>query len=189
MINLKELFKSNMLDSIKSSLENFECSLNPDVEKFLKLNAIEFTKKNQSITYLVFENEAKDLLGYFTLTVKPVSIFVNQFSNTQIRRISRIGKIDEDNNTFVLSAFLIAQLGKNYCEGINSKISGEKLMGLALQKIRHVQNMIGGMVVFVEADNKKKLLDFYIKKNKFCIVNMMEKSDSTNGLIKMLKVL
>lgn len=62
-------------------------------------------------------------------------------------------------------------------------------MGLALQKIRHVQNMIGGMVVFVEADNKKKLLDFYIKKNKFCIVNMMEKSDFTNGLIKMLKVL
>lgn len=113
MINLKELFESNMLDSIKSSLENFECSLNPDVEKFLKLNAIEFTKKNQSITYLVFENETKDLLGYFTLTVKPVSIFVNQFSNTQIRRISRIGKIDEDNNTFVLSAFLIAQLGKN----------------------------------------------------------------------------
>lgn len=119
--------------------------------------------------------------------MKPVSVFVNQFSNTQIRRISRVGKIDKDNDTYVLSAFLIAQLGKNYCDGINNKISGEKLMGLALKKIKHVQNMIGGMVVFVEADNKEKLLDFYIKKNKFCIVNMMEKDESANGLIKKLR--
>ena len=35
-------------------LSGFSCPKNPDVEHFLKKNAIEFTKKNQSVTYLVF---------------------------------------------------------------------------------------------------------------------------------------
>ena len=33
---------------------DFSCLKNPDVEYFLHNNAIEFTKKDQSITYLVF---------------------------------------------------------------------------------------------------------------------------------------
>ncbi len=35
-------------------LSGFSCPKNPDVERFLKKSAIEFTKKNQSVTYLVF---------------------------------------------------------------------------------------------------------------------------------------
>ena len=38
-------------------LSEFSCEKNPDVERFLKKNAIEFTKKNQSVTYLVFSVE------------------------------------------------------------------------------------------------------------------------------------
>ena len=34
-------------------LSEFSCEKNPDVERFLKKSSIEFTKKNQSITYIV----------------------------------------------------------------------------------------------------------------------------------------
>ena len=42
--------------------------------KVLKRRAIEFTKKDQSITYLVFDAEDASLVGYFSLTVKPLSL-------------------------------------------------------------------------------------------------------------------
>lgn len=41
-------------DLLNQILSEFSCSRNTDVERFLKKNAIEFTKKNQSVTYLVF---------------------------------------------------------------------------------------------------------------------------------------
>ena len=36
-------------------LSGFSCPKNPDVERFIKKTSIEFTKKNQSVTYLVFD--------------------------------------------------------------------------------------------------------------------------------------
>lgn len=58
-------------ESLYDLLSDFSCPKNPDVEYFLLHNAIEFTKKDQSITYLVFDAEDASLVGYFSLTVKP----------------------------------------------------------------------------------------------------------------------
>lgn len=38
-------------------LSGFSCPKNPDVERFLKKSAIEFAKKNQSVTYLFFQKK------------------------------------------------------------------------------------------------------------------------------------
>ena len=61
-------------ESLYDLLSDFSCPENPDVEYFLLHNAIEFTKKDQSITYLVFDAEDASLVGYFPLTVKPISV-------------------------------------------------------------------------------------------------------------------
>jgi len=55
-------------------LSGFSCPKNPDVERFLKKSAIEFTKKNQSVTYLVVSAEDVRLLRYFTLALKPLTV-------------------------------------------------------------------------------------------------------------------
>ena len=55
-------------------LSGFSCPKNLDVERFLKKSSIEFTKKNQSVTYLVFSGTAGKLLGYFTLALKPLTV-------------------------------------------------------------------------------------------------------------------
>lgn len=63
-------------------LSEFSCPKNTDVEHFLKNNCVEFTKKNQSVTYLVMSMEKGDFLGYFTITLKPLTVRDEMISNT-----------------------------------------------------------------------------------------------------------
>ncbi len=60
-----------------------------------------------------------------------------------------------------MAAYLIAQLGKNFSDNVNERISGAELLELALQVVEQMQQLGGGMVVFLEANNEEKLLNFY----------------------------
>ena len=142
-------------------LSGFSCPKNPDLERFLKKSAIEFTKKNQSVTYLVFSKDNGEMLGYFTLALKPLTVRGETVSNTVKRKLLRISEWDEKTDTYTMSAYLIAQLGKNYTNGANERISGKELLGLAIRQIRQLQYLAGGLVVFLEAVNEEKLLSFY----------------------------
>ena len=154
-------------EELRKLLSEFSCGINPDVERFLKEQSIEFTKKNQSVTYLVFSNDDATLVGYFTITIKPISVNAEKFSNTLKRKIARVSELDEENNTYTLSAYLIAQLGKNYHDDASKKITGEQLLQAAIDTIKEIQYMAGVMVVFLEAENEEKLIQFYERKNGF----------------------
>ena len=142
-------------DELRQLLSEFFCDKNPDVER-----SIEFTKKNQSVTYLVFSNEDASLAGYFTITIKPITVNAENFSNTMKRKIARVSELDEENGTYTLSAYLIAQLGKNFKDGANEKITGEQLLHAAVDTIKELQYMAGGMVIFLEAEDNDKLMHF-----------------------------
>ncbi|MDE5781700.1 MAG: GNAT family acetyltransferase [Lachnospiraceae bacterium] len=179
-------------DELRQLLSEFFCDKNPDVERFLKEQSIEFTKKNQSVTYLVFSNDDASLVGYFTLTIKPITVNAENFSNTIKRKIARVSELDEENGTYTLSAYLIAQLGKNYKDEANEKITGEQLLQAAVDTIKEIQYMAGGMVIFLEAEDKEKLMHFYEDKNEFKRFDTKEtkfgKRD-THTLVQLLKVL
>ena len=49
-------------------------NLNPNVERFLKTNAIQFVKMKTAITYLIFDSNDNAVLGFFSLTHKSVDI-------------------------------------------------------------------------------------------------------------------
>lgn len=146
-------------------LSGFSCQKNPD-ERFLKKNAIEFTKKNQSVTYLVFSVENKKLLGYFTIALKPLTIRGETVSNTTKKKLLRVSEWDEKSDTYTMSAYLVAQLGKNFAENEGEEITGAELLKLAWNKIKEIQYLGGGMVTFLEAENEEKLLSFY-RENRF----------------------
>lgn len=174
---------------LKEVLSEFFCEKNSDVENFLKNNSIEFTKKNQSVTYLVFSNE-HELLGYFTLAIKPIRICIDSFSRTINRKISRVSRFDSNTNSFTLSGYLIAQLGKNYSNELSEKISGSIILNAAINKIKELQYRAGGMVIFLETENKDKLLDFYVNKNGFRRFSTREsKTTNNHELIQLLKVI
>lgn len=172
-------------------LSGFSCPQNPDVEHFLKESAIEFTKKSQSVTYLIFSVESKELLGYFTLAIKPLMIRGETVSNTTKRKLLRVSELDAASNTYTMSAYLIAQLGKNYTNGINNKITGKELVELAWTVIEDAQYMLGGMVTFLEAENEEKLLSFY-RENRFSQFDTRQISSTANEsheLVQLLRLL
>ena len=105
-------------------------------------------------------------MGYFTIALKPLTVRGETVSNTVKRKLLRISELDEETQTYTMSAYLIAQLGKNFANGVDKRITGEELLEAAWNKIEEIQYRAGGVVTFLEANNEDKLLDFY-KDNRF----------------------
>ncbi len=192
VVNFKDMLEDEEIgeDKLKEILSDYSCPKNADVEHFLKCNSIEFTKKNQSVTYLVF-GEKGDVVGYFSLAVKPISVRNDIFSKSVNKKISRVAELDEDGTTYSLSAYLIAQLGKNYTDNANKAITGAELLEIALDTIRDIQHRTGGMVVFAEAERKDKLMKFYKEENRFqeFETRTIHRNDEEHDLVQMLMIL
>ena len=165
VFNIREYLNGNNEelgeDDLRQVLSEFSCEKNPDVERFAKEQSIEFAKKQQSVTYLVFSTEDAELVGYFAITIKPITVNAESFSNTIKKKLARVSELNEQNHTYNMAAYLIAQLGKNYNNGANDRITGEELLGLAIKQLQQLQYLAGGMVVFLETLNEEKLLSFY----------------------------
>lgn len=195
IVNIRDNFQENGAsedseNKLIETISGFSCPQNQNVEKFLKEQAIEFTKKNQSVTYLVFSKEDAVLVGYFTLASKPIEVKSNIFSKTMQRKISRVSEYNQEHQVFHLTAYLIAQLGKNFKEGANNRITGRELMKIARNKIKELQYMLGGMVAFLETEVNEKLLEFYTHENDFKKFDMrMSNTQEQNQLVQMLVTL
>ena len=172
-------------------LSGFSCLRNPDVERFLKKSSVEFTKKNQSVTYLVFDISSRVLVGYYTLALKPLTVRGETVSNTVKKKLLRVSEWDEKSDTYTMSAYLIAQLGKNFTNGADQKITGEELLALAWDKIKEIQYLGGGVVTFLEAENEEKLLSFY-RDNRFSQFDTRQTAsdtDEAHELVQLLRLL
>ena len=169
-------------------LSGFSCPRNPDVERFLKKSSIEFTKKNQSVTYLIFDINSMVLVGYFTLALKPLTVRGETVSNTVKKKLLRVSEWDEKSDTYTMSAYLIAQLGKNFTNGVDKKITGEELLVLAWNKIKEIQYLGGGVVTFLEAENEEKLLSFY-RDNRFSQFDTRQTTSDTYKLHELVQLL
>ena len=106
------------------------------------------------------------LVEYFTLALKPLTVRGETVSNTVKKKLLRVSEWDEKSDTYTMSAYLIAQLGKNFTNGADKKITGEELLALAWDKIKEIQYLGGGVETFLEAENEEKLLSFY-RDNRF----------------------
>jgi len=118
--------------STKSEKDGQIVDLNPDIESFLKKNAIQFAKEKKSITYIVGDKDDGSFLGYFTITHKPIEIPAVGLSKTTVRKLEKHSRLKEASNVYVVSAFLIAQFGKNYSVDHGVRITGNDLMNIAL---------------------------------------------------------
>ncbi len=193
-INIREYLVQDHPDGIgeadlRTAISDFSCPRNLDVENFLKKNAIEFTKKNQSVTYLVLSNEDGEIVGYFTVALKPITVNVGIISNTVKRKLQRISKLDEDTGTYTAAAFLIAQLGKNFTRQLNKRISGEELLDVAWVVVEGLQYAAGGVVSFLEAERNEKLLGFYRSNGfrEFDVKAVVDSEGNRHELVQLLR--
>ena len=61
----------------------------------------------------------------------------------------------------MVSAFLLAQFGKNYNIEEQRRVSGAELMDCVDEVLKSIQHQIGGAVVYLDCEDKKKLITFY----------------------------
>lgn len=196
-INLKDILNDEALgESVaKNTLSSFSCPLNPDVEHFLHHTAIEFSKQSISSTYLIMASYRNEyvLCGYFTLANKIFCIEKDCLPNRNWKhRMAKFGQFDQTLQRYTISAPLIGQLGKNYSNGYDKLITGDELLKLALDKVSEMQNIVGGKIVYLECEQKEKLIGFY-ERNGFVNFGLRtldrDETDKLSGdaLVQMLR--
>lgn len=164
-INLSDLLDQLGEDEVKVILSSFSCPLNVDVEKFLKTKAIEFSKRGFSKTHLIYwttEDETeREFVGYYTIASKFITIQRSVVNSKEARKLREHGIFDTKANEYTVAAPLIAQLGKNYTKGNDSLIRGREILQMAMEKVKKVQNEVGGRFVYLECEEKPELIEFY----------------------------
>ena len=152
-------------EALKADLSYFVSEKNPEIEEFIREKAIEFAKRKLSITYLITDATDGVILGYFTLTHKSVILSGEGLSKTFQKKLAAFSRLDKDTGNYVVSAFLLAQLGKNYAVELDRRISGKRMMELVNNVLLDVQRRIGGGVLYLDCEDTPKLKDFYSREN------------------------
>ena len=100
ILNIREYLRQGQSgeDLLQQVFSTFSCDKNLDVERFLLEQSINFTKKNQSVTYVVLTPEEGQIIGYFTITIKPITVNGDSFSNTVKKKIARVSEQDEEHH-------------------------------------------------------------------------------------------
>lgn len=188
VINILDMLEAIGEEDLNVILSDFSCPINKEIEKFVRHNAVEFAKKKMSITYFLINSDG-EIAAIFTLTHKAVEIGNAEISSTMRKKLTRYAQLDSNANSYTVSAFLIAQFGKNYGLKSNMKLSGNSLMDDAFEILERVQRDIGGGIVYLECEDKPKLLEFYQNdKNRFKIFGERYSETDQIKYIQLLKI-
>ena len=169
ILNILDVLVYDGEEKLNARLSAFSCPANKEIDTFLKVNALNFAKRKLSITYLVFDESDGQILGYFTLAHKAIDIKNDNLSNTTRRKLSAHARLDSDTNSFTVSAFLLAQIGKNYDVEQGKRITGNDLICYANDIMIDIQHRIGGGIIYLDCEDKQHLKNFYIGKNHYKI--------------------
>ncbi len=193
-INLLDVLKDTDANFVKSSLQNFSCPLNADVEDFIRNKAIEFSRQRLASVWLVLASYRNEwvTVGYFALAQKYTHIETKDLSNRLKKRLGKFVTFDRAIGKSVLAAPLIGQLGKNFTNGYNKLITGDELLKIACDKVAEGQRIFGGRVTYLECEDVPELIRFY-KKNGFVQFGQRapagDEQDKMKNLIQLLKYL
>lgn len=188
IMNILDLLESVGTNEVLKGLSSFSCPKNQEIENFLHKNAIEFAKRKLSITYLLLDNSDGEIVGYFTLAHKAIEIKNDNISNTVRRKLSSHAKLDADTNSYTVSAFLLAQIGKNYSADNGHRITGKELIEFANDVLTDIQHRIGGSIIYLDSEDNQRLKDFYISENHYKIFGKRYSASDHTYYLQMLRL-
>ncbi len=193
-VNLHDMIAEIGEEKTRTLLSGFLCPLNPDVQSFLREKAILFAEQGYATTYLVFMSHQGKivLVGYYALAIKAVVIKGTAISAKWRSRLRRYADYDEELKQFTVALPLIGQLGKNYENGYNELITGDKLLQMACDKVRSLQMMASGKMAYLECEDIEPLTGFYERNGFYRFANRNLDRDEldtskTAYLVQMLK--
>lgn len=150
---------------VKTILSSFVCDMNEDVQTFIREKAIMFSECGWAKTTLVYwvsdDEKEKYWVGYYTIAPKYICVARDAVSANMAKKLNNHGDFDPKTRQYIVSAPLIAQLGKNYADGNNYVIKGDELLQMALETVKKIQVQLGGKFIYLECEEKEKLINFY----------------------------
>jgi len=157
---------------ILNKLSEFDCRLDPDVERFLKVKAIPYEKAHKCRTYLIVDSRFEGgsgprILAYVSVALSNLKV-KEHVSKTMKKRLDGIFQNDE------VPCYLIGQLGKN--DRYSREIEGCELINYAMNIIRIGHKAVGGRFVRIDVKRNDKLIRFY-EENGFRMVQEDDESD------------
>ena len=165
VINILDLLDYGGIEVVENKLATFSSPKNPEIEDFIRNKAVSFATGKLSITYIVYDEDTGNILGYFTLTHKSIVINGENLSSTSRKKMARYSRMDASTRNYMASSFLLAQFGKNYALAEKERISGSELMELANGVLVDIQRRIGGGIVYLDCEDKEALTAFYESQN------------------------
>ncbi len=94
-----------------------------------------------------------------------------QISKSEVKRLDGFNKQTER-----VQAFLIGQIGKNFSID-NNKITLRDILEETYSVFSQARELVGGRVIFLECENKKKLIELYAK-HQFKLLNTAQQVSS-----------
>ena len=156
------------------------------METFVKKNVIDFFRRKLAVTYLVFDDNS-DFVGVYTLAHKAIDIPADRLSAKLKNKVKRYARLDEERKTYSVSAFLIAQFGKNYEGNKGQTISGSELMDSALDMLSAAQAIVSGGLIFLDCEVENKVALELYQKNGFVPFGERESESDGHRYIQLLK--
>lgn len=187
VFNLGLLLKNYDESVVFQKMQEYACHKNSEIDTFFHDKAIDSVKRHQTATFLVV-NKKNQIHGFYSLTHKSLEVSNANLSKNYAKKISMYSDYDESKNSYYISAFLIAQFGKNTNLSKDSVISGSELMQIVLDHLRTVRDEIAGNLVYLECEDKKKLISFY-KKNGFVRFGKRFSKSENTKYIQLLRFL
>ncbi len=91
------------------------------------------------------------------------------FNLRKKKRIEKHSRLKDGENAYIVSAFLIAQFGKNYTVDGGRRISGDELMALCIKELSEIRYRIGGNVEYLDCEAGASLIRFYQDQQNFIL--------------------
>ena len=153
-------------DALDEALLSFRCAQDPDIERFLHEDAIDYYKRKLCSVYLLLNEEAfcdgrLQIDAYFTLSHKNIISDTVETSKTQKKKVTG-GFLDRP----VLEFVLIGQLGKHielFEDGTihRASICGAEILDRAFEVMQQASQLIPSRCALIECSDEPKVRKVY----------------------------
>ena len=167
------------------ALSSFSVKRNPDVESFIRNNAVAYEKSDNARTYLVMtENIARtylvmteniDILGYFSLALSVVDIPPG-ISKAMMKKMRGLGRYSADS----VPCYLLGQLARDD-NASHDDLMMRDFIDFAIEYVMAAKQYVGGRFLLIDCVDD--LVDLY-EKHDFIKIN---KTGDLNQLIMFLE--
>ena len=164
LIPLGDLIDAWGPNDVGKLLNTFVCTRDPDLERFLRQDAIPFHEKHRSRTYLLLSEDGRKVLAYTTIGIKCLKVSEGMKLSNKIKK-------EMDVHKGVFQSYLIGQLGK--ADGAERGM-GPKLIEFAISVFDQSFRSVGCRTV--RLDCKQSLIKFY-EGNGFKLISKEEDDD------------